>query len=143
MKKLFGITSIVLMLFACTNNRSHTVEGLLKEVIAGHDVAMPQMPKLERLQKECKAAMDSINKLSLTAQKESFAYKTKLDSALNELNYAEMAMSKWMDEFGYDSLKNNEPERIKYLQSEKTKVNKMKEAVLNSLSHAETALKNK
>lgn len=145
MKKLFFVMIIVLTFAACNNNATEKqeatsiVDSLLEQVVAGHDVAMPKIKKLERLQKEIQAALDSVNKL--TPAQSGIAFKAALDNALKELNYASFAMDKWMQEFGYDSLKNNEAERIKYLQSELIKVNNMKDAVLKSISKADSLLK--
>lgn len=122
-------------------NKSSMSESLLDEVVAGHDVAMPKMLKLERLQKEARAAIDSLAKLPASTRSQNSGYASRLDSILKDLEYADFAMNKWMTEFNYDSLKDNEPERIKYLEQEKVKVNKMKDAVLNSISKADSLLK--
>lgn len=137
----------MILLTACNNNapnqqaevegKSALSDSLFDAVMESHDVAMPKMFKLERLQKEAKAKSDSLNKLPAALKKENATTKAGLDSLVKDLEYADFAMNKWMQEFKYDSLKNNEPERIKYLQSEKVKVDKVKDAVLGSLQKAE------
>lgn len=118
-------------------------DSLLQEVIDGHDVAMPKMKKLERLMKETTAAIDSLGKLPAAAQKQSSALKTKLEEASSDLSNADKAMHEWMNGFKYDSLQNNEPERVKYLEDQKMKVTQMKDAVLSSISKAEGILGSK
>jgi hypothetical protein len=46
-----------------------------------------------------------------------------------------------MDEFNVDSAIDNAKERVKYLEDEKLKVTKVKEAILNSLQKADSLLK--
>ncbi|WP_018630560.1 hypothetical protein [Niabella aurantiaca] len=118
-------------------------DSLLQAVIDGHDVAMPKMKKLERLIKETTAAIDSLGKLPAAVQKQNSALKTKLEEAAGDLSNADKSMHEWMNGFKYDSLQNNEPERIKYLEDQKAKVNQMKDAVLSSISKAEGLLGNK
>lgn len=109
-------------------------EVLLDSVLAGHDVAMPKMKQLERLIRETRAKSDSVGKINTAVAK---AYKAQIDSVLAALNNADKLMMTWMNEFRYDTLKDNETERVKYLQSEVEKVNTMKNAVLNSIQKAE------
>ncbi len=148
--KYFLLIPVFVLFFAACNNQAAQQEekksladSLFDEVMAGHDVAMPKMMKLERLQNQTKAAIDSINKLPSAKQKMLANYKTELDSTLKALDYADFAMNQWMGEFKYDSLKNNEPERAKYLQSELEKVNKMKDAVLNGINKADSLFSKK
>lgn len=110
-------------------------DSLLKEVIKGHDVAMPKMFKLERLQKELSAKIDSLKKSS--------GDKTKIDlleDVVKKLNSADAEMHSWMDGFSYDTLKDNEQQRLIYLKGQLESVNKMKDNVLNSLAYADSVL---
>lgn len=93
--------------------------------------------------KETTAAIDSLGKLPAAAQKQSSALKTKLEEASSDLSNADKAMHEWMNGFKYDSLQNNEPERVKYLEDQKMKVTQMKDAVLSSISKAEGILGSK
>ncbi|MCD2424617.1 viral A-type inclusion protein [Niabella pedocola] len=152
MKLLFFSVATVLLVACGEGNRTAAEAGdgpqtqadsLLQAVIDGHDVAMPKMKKLERLMNESKAAIDSLGKLPPAAQKQQAALKTKLEDALADLTNADKTMHDWMNGFRYDSLKDNEPERIRYLQDQKAKVDVMKDAVLNSISKAEGVLGSK
>lgn len=94
--------------------------------------------------KESKTAIDSIDKLPAAAQKQNAPLKALLDAAHKDLAQADNAMNEWMNGFKYDSLKDNEAARVQYLQNEKTKINAVKDLVLNSLSKADSLLpKNK
>jgi predicted nuclease with TOPRIM domain len=119
------------------------VDSLFDEVMAGHDEVMPKMGKVRGAQARAKAMLDSIAKLPAKAQDAAMDLKKKLETLVNDLNYADFAMDKWMTEFNMDSAVNNVQERLKYLESEKGKVTKVKEAVLGGLARADSLLKAK
>jgi hypothetical protein len=132
------------VVLSCKNNTSGDAEpakslsdSLLQQVIDGHDVAMPKMMKLERLEKEAQSELDSLKKQSATKNAARIAI---LDSTVKSLNYADVAMHEWMEGFKYDSLKGNEPARIDYLKIQLESVNKMKEVVLSSIKQADSVL---
>ena len=116
-------------------------DSLEKEVLEGHDIAMPKSMRIPDLQKETKRLIDSIGKLPAKAQEAAAPYKAKLESLYTELENAYSSMETWMNEFNYDSAKDNAEQRIKYLADEKLKVEKVKEAVLRSLQKADSLLK--
>ncbi|GAB3420129.1 hypothetical protein GCM10027516_16300 [Niabella aquatica] len=120
------------------NERAKTLsDSLLQQVLEGHDVVMPKMMKLQRLQKEAAAEMDSLKKLPGNAHKARIAL---LDSTIKNLAYADVAMNEWMEGFRYDSLKNNEPARIDYLKIQLEQVGTMKDIVLSSIEKADSVL---
>ena len=84
-------------------------------------------------------------KLPVKARQAAAPFKNKLDSLQKELSYAEMAMEKWMRELKRDSVIDNMnmEERIKYLNSEKLKVSKVKENILKGIQKADSVLNNK
>ena len=118
-------------------------DSLEKQVIEGHDVAMHKSMKIPDLQKETKRLIDSIRGLPAKAQEAAAPFKAKLEVAYQELRDAGASMEKWMDEFDYDSAKDNLEQRIKYLADEKLRVEKVKEAVLESVRKADAMLKEK
>lgn len=118
-------------------------DSLMADVMDGHDAGMAKYGKLQMMEKKVKASLDSISKLPAKAREELAPYKAKLDSVAADLSYAIFAMDKWMEEFDMDSAKDNIENRIKYLLDEKMKVGKVKEAILNSLSKADSLLKAK
>jgi hypothetical protein len=155
MKKLFYslFAILVISIVACNNEGKDTAksndpqkalaDSLEKEVMHGHDVAMPKSMKIPDIQKEVTRIVDSIGKLPAKAQQAATPYRKKLDSLLIDLSYADEAMNRWMVEYKYDSAKNNIEQRIKYLADEKLKVVNVKRAVLGSLQKADSLLKAK
>jgi len=156
MKKKYILApfAVLMLLAACKNaDKKHEdhkkdepktqADSLLADVMDGHNVGMAKYSKLQAMEKKVKATMDSIAKLPAKTKQELASYKAKLDSAAADLSYALFAMDKWMEEFNMDSAVNNAEERIKYLLDEKMKVGKVKNAILNSLSKADSLLKAK
>ncbi len=154
MKKitLFSIVMVCLSITACNNSKSDEAkvdplqaqaDSLEKQVVEGHDVAMPKSMKIPKLQKEAQRLIDSISTLPAKAREASAPLRAKLEELVNELNYADNAMNKWMAEINFDSAANNLEQRIKYFADEKIKVDKVKEAVLNSIAKADSLLKAK
>ena len=119
------------------------VDSLFDEVKAGHDEVMPKMGKVRGAQARAKVMLDSLAKLPAKAQDAAVDLKKKLETLVNDLNYADFAMDKWMTEFNMDSAVNNLEMRLKYLESEKGKVTKVKEAILGGLAKADSLFKAK
>lgn len=148
MKKILFAFILATVLFACKETKKEDplqkeAKTLEDEVMLGHDVAMPKSMKIPDLEKKVKAMLDSIEKLPASAKVAAAPLIQKLHGLAADLSYAYNAMDKWMVEFEFDSARNNIEQRIKYLTEEKVKVNKMKEAVLNSLAKADSLLKAK
>ena len=109
----------------------------------GHDVGMAKMGRLTRAEQTTRRMLDSIKNLPAKAQQAAEPLRIKLDSLQKDLSYAEFAMNKWMEEFNIDSALNQLDQRIEYLKSEKIKVTKVKESILNGLEKADSVLKSK
>ncbi|HET9432519.1 MAG TPA: viral A-type inclusion protein [Chitinophagaceae bacterium] len=137
----------VIFAMSCSNDNARSkgsktqLDSLLGDVIDGHNIGMAKMGRLTRAGQTTKRLLDSIAKLPEKARLAAEPLKVKLDSLQKDLSYAEFAMNKWMDEFNVDSAINNAKERIKYLEEEKLKVTKVKEAILGSLQRADSLLK--
>ncbi len=146
---LFSILTVILFMTACTNAEKKDnplkaqADSLYKEVIAGHDMAMPKSMRIPKLQKAAQHMIDSIAVLPEKARQAAAHLKAKLEELVNELGDADNAMNIWMSEINFDSAINNLEQRIKYFTEEKIKVNKVKEAVLNSIAKADSLLKAK
>lgn len=153
MQRKFSYLFIVALglLFACNNAKKkqegHTKEpktqadSLMADVMDGHDVGMAKYGKLTAMEKKVKATLDSISKLPAKTREALAPYTAQLDSTAKDLRYAIFAMDQWMEEFDMDSAKNDMNKRVQYLLDEKMKVGKVKEAILNSLSKADSVLK--
>lgn len=148
MKRLFLFVSIISLLGACNNDDSakkdtatSTADSLQDEVVKIHDIAMPKSMKIPDVQKKVQGLLDSIGKLPAKAKEAAAPLKARLEEVKGELSYAETAMNMWMEELNLDSAKNDIQKRIDYFTNEKMKVSKVKDAVLNSLSKADSLLK--
>ena len=140
--RFYSLALVALLATACNNGGSEPAEpqkslsdSLLQQVLDGHDVAMPKMMKLQRLQKDAQAQIDSLKKTQGNTQRIAL-----LDSTIKNLSYADVAMHEWMEGFRYDSLKDNEPARIDYLKIQLASVNEMKKIVLSSIAKADSVL---
>lgn len=153
MKKIIIPAALFMMLIftACNDSgeKAETTEEqplsaadqLMNEVMEGHDAVMPKMGKVRGAQKQAQQVLDSLSQLPAKAQQAVADLKSRLESLVNDLNYADYAMDRWMTEFNMDSAKDNMEQRIKYLTDEKMKVDKVKEAIINSLAKADSLLK--
>ena len=150
--KQFLIAIVVLYLSGCKNesteqdNRKDGFTPVLKtrqdslyhEVMQGHDIGMAKMSALRKYQRQVKDQLDSMR--IVPPQKLNQQYQQAMIDLLEELNYADYAMFKWMEEFKVDSAADNEQKRLAYLESEKPKVEMVKHNILNSLRRADSLL---
>lgn len=145
------LISITAFIFSC-NDSAHehnsraaasgpkTLEdSLYAEVDEAHIVGMSKMGKLRGALAQVQKALDSVSKLPESKLDEN--YQQSLIDLQEDLNYANYSMDTWMDEFRKDSAKGNPELRIKYLQSEKDKVTKMRDNILNGLHRADSFFK--
>jgi hypothetical protein len=143
---LFAIT--ITSLLACNEQPAERKNGftpelktkedsLFHDVMQGHDVGMARIGQVRKYIDQTQKAIDSINKLS----KPDEAYKQTLTELHNDLKTADSGMMAWMEAFKVDSGDNDRDLRIQYLESEKLKVEKVKEAILGSISRADSLFK--
>lgn len=151
-KTIFFLAGWVLLAAACNSSGEDPgnhipvktkADTLLDKVNDDHNFGMARMGRLTRAQQEATRLLDSLNKLPAKARQAAIPYKTKLESLQRDLDYADFSMNKWMNEFKWDSVFANAKEKISYLETEKEKVTKVKEAILNSLQKADSLLKKK
>ena len=149
MYRLFFIAVCFFVLESCGNNNEETArkdgftpvlktkeDSLFHEVMEGHNIGMAKTGQIKNYSERVKQALDSINQLPV--EKLDILYQQALMDLQEDLNYANYSMNTWMDEFNADSVKDNEEKRIQYLEAEKTKVLKVKEAILGSLQRADS-----
>lgn len=111
-------------------------DSLYHDVMEGHDIGMAKMSKLRAHLNKVQRELDSISKLS--PSKVDRGYKQALIDLQEDLNYADHAMFTWMGEFKVDSANENKEKRLSYLESEKLKVEKVRDNILNSLRRADS-----
>lgn len=150
----FVVQAFFLLLFVSCNNSTTSTgkdektsesasDSLMHDVLKQHDIGMGKMNKIRDTKTRIQQALDSISKLSTNLQKSSTQYRDQLDSTYNWLTVADRGMETWMNEFNMDSLKDNKDEQIKYLESEKTKISNVNEAMIGALKKADSLLNNK
>ncbi len=147
-KYLFPILGIILLIFtACksgskkgggTETPQTPADSLMAEVMEGHDAGMAKYGKLKGLLGKVQGALDSLSRLPPAAQEAAASFKAGLESVAKDLTEAIGGMDQWMESFNMDSALDNMTERIRYLQEEKVKVGKVKEAMLKSLQMADS-----
>ena len=148
---LMALTVIIAMMVSCNNEpkeagigKKTIVDSLQELVDDAHNLGMAKMGQLTRMQQKTSHLVDSINKLPVKTQKNLVAYKAKLEGLLKELDYADFAMNKWMNEFySKDTSINALAERVEFLKLENEKVIKVKEAILSGISKADSLINSK
>lgn len=152
MSKIIASFILVCVLTTGCNNASHTdhrkdgfsdalktrEDSLFHDVLEGHDVGMAKMGKIRKAIDGVQSFADSLGKL--TGKQKNDSLLAKAQTIKQELVAADQGMNTWMETFTPDSGKGNESIRLKYLESEKEKVGKVKEAILNSLQRADSLL---
>ena len=111
-------------------------DSLYHDVMEGHDIGMAKMGTLRKQLGRVTHELDSINRL--TGRNIDQHRKQALIKLKEDLSYADHAMFTWMQEFNVDSAKSDKSKRLEYLESEKIKVQKVKENILNSLQRADS-----
>ena len=111
---------------------------LFKQVMRVHNEVMPKMKKLDEAKQRAQLLLDT---LAGSRQSSDSAYAQQLQSLIQELDNASFVMGTWMKEFQYDKDRINQELRIKYLESELKKVTVVKTAILNSLSRADSLIR--
>ena len=115
-------------------------DSVYKDVMDGHNVVMPKMGKVKGYIALAQQQLDSLQKLPEKAKQAAAGYKASLDSLIKDLKEADRSMTVWMDEFVPDSLADELDKRVAYLESEKIKVNIVRDNILGSLEKAEKLL---
>jgi hypothetical protein len=150
--KFLILSATLIILYACNNTPSEETrkdgftpvlkskeDSLYHEVMQGHDVGMAKMAKLKKQLVQVQRELDSIKKLN--PGRIDLKYQQALLGLQEELSYADHAMFKWMEEFKVDSAKDDKEKRLAYLESEKLKVEKVRNSILISLQRADSLLK--
>jgi len=145
-----GFVLLTVLLMNCNNSensgnavRKTQSDSVMDEVMKGHNMGMAKMERVAETKKKIQHLIDSVSGLPYALQQKATRYRMQLDSVFNRLTFAGYAMDKWMDEFDMDTLKENEEERVKYLQSEKSKIARVNEVMGKSIQIADSLLSRK
>lgn len=148
MKQIF-YASVLVLLFACGNNSNDRKDGfsetaknaedsLFQDVMDEHDEAMSRMGKIAGYRKQVAGKLDSLNKAGASSKA---SIVEKYEELGTELKQAEDRMNTWMHEFSIDSAQDDTQRRLQYLESEKSKVSKVKEEILAAVAKADSLLR--
>ena len=119
------------------NDLPATLQPLYQEILAVHDAVMPDMQKLTNLQKQMVVVLDTL-RTQTPIDNETLSQANRI---LGDLNRAENAMWNWMHNFGkLDSIPMTEKE--KFLLSEKSAVESMRDLMIESMTKATSYLEN-
>ena len=141
MKKLL-IAAISLALLGSCGQDKAAIEQAEKEVFAIHDEIMPQMGQLMEYKKTLSyeiTALDSLLKI-----KANDSLQKRKDNALaisSTLQEADKGMMDWMHGFNADYDKLSHEEIMKYLNSEKGKIEQIEIKMKESIANAKTSIK--
>ena len=117
-----------------------TVDSLIKDIDKGHMDGMGKIGRLHNTRKKVQALLDSLVKLPSRSDATT-QFIENLRTNIKDLDYADMAMDKWMNEYDEDSAIDNVDQRILYLGGEKIKVDNLSSAIRTSLYTADSLLK--
>ena len=118
------------------------LDSLYASIWEAHDLVMPKMGKIRGAQKKAARMLDSLNlawsNRGMAEPTDVKSMKRSLQDLIDQLNYADYAMDRWMTEFNIDSAQTKGESRRPYLESEKVKVDRVKEAILRGLALADS-----
>jgi hypothetical protein len=131
------VVSVTLIVVSCgdSSHDNHesksepktSLDSLYSSIWDAHDVVMPKMGKIRGAQKKAARMLAEVKSM-----------KRSLQDLIDQLNYADYAMDRWMTEFNIDSAQTKGESRRPYLESEKVKVDRVKEAILRGLAQADS-----
>ena len=126
-----------------TNKERSLADSLEDQVWDGHDVGMAKYGKLRSMKLKAEQMIDSISKLPAKAKGEAAVLRQKLDSLVTELSEAKEGMDQWMSYYRNvrDSAKDDAEKRVAFLRDEIGRVNKVRDAILQSLAKADSLIR--
>ncbi|MFN3839502.1 MAG: hypothetical protein ACK4RF_02245 [Cyclobacteriaceae bacterium] len=135
MKKTFALL-LVLGFVSCNKNKDKQASDpvtddpnkvLYSQVMDIHDEVMPRMDDIMKLKRELKETVESASNLVPEKKKE-------LERKIIQLDSASKAMMQWMNDFRPEEYTGEELRE--YLESEKERVTKVKELMLEAIQKA-------
>ncbi len=149
MKHLFIPALAAFFLIACGDGSGERTDGfsevpktaedsLFRDVMEGHDIGMARMGKIAGYRKKIAHQLDSIAKLSPAVAQQQL--RVNLEQLDFQLKSAEDGMNEWMDGFVLDSAQDEGEKRLSYLQSEKYKVNQVRDRILEAVQKADSLI---
>ncbi len=118
-------------------------DSLEDQVWDAHDVGMAKYGTLRGMKLRAEQIIDSISKLPESEKQAATEFREKLTALVTELSNAKEGMDGWMRYYRdvRDSAKDDPPKRIAFLRDEIERVNKVRDAILQSLARADSLIK--
>ena len=119
--------------YVCGEWRSGTGDGtLLLDAVTAAPIALAGTE-----------GIDSLDKLPAKSKEQVKNLRAEADSLLQELDYADFAMNKWMPDFygKADTLSNDVKAKISYLIAENEKATRITDAIVNGIRKADSLLR--
>ena len=148
------LLSFSFALFACKDSKTETdtktsnseaslADSLEDQVWDAHDVGMAKYGPLRGMKLKAEQMIDSISRLPEAEKAAAAFYREQLSSLVTELSNAKEGMDSWMRYYRdvRDSAKDDPPQRIAFLRDEIERVNKVRDAILQSLARADSLIK--
>lgn len=130
---LFSLFICCVSMYSCKNEKNEE-KALYDQVMAVHNEVMPKISKVVTLKKALKKYSDALGDNNIPL-------KDSLISTILLLSQADDSMMDWMDGFKDPSGESHE-KTMEYLQSEKQKVDQVKDKIEGSIGKAEVLLQN-
>jgi succinate dehydrogenase flavin-adding protein (antitoxin of CptAB toxin-antitoxin module) len=128
MNSILKISALLMISFLMScESKEQEVEKLKTETIAIHDEVMPKMDDIMKLKKELKSKQDSTSNEEVQ----------RLISALEE---SDKAMMNWMRNYDPRMEDMSDDEKLEYLKSQKSAIQKVKGKMNSSIAEAEDYL---
>ncbi len=133
------LTSILALTMIACNQDKAEVENLKNEIFAVHDEVMPKMSKLLELKEAVSQDISKTDSLLKIKPSPNLEKRKAEGLAISEaLDDADRNMMDWMHRFNGDSLKTLSPAEAKdYLDTEKLKINAVRDKMLDGIARAE------
>ncbi|MFK7808805.1 MAG: hypothetical protein AB8F74_13460 [Saprospiraceae bacterium] len=128
---LLSFLSVLFVLSSCTKHEPK-VEAARESVMAVHDKVMPEMGTIHRLRKKINKKMRADGVTELT--------KANYRQIITMLDDADEGMMSWMAEFKIPK-EATVAEKLEYLKSEQSKIDKVSEDMYTAIKEAELMLK--
>ncbi len=139
MKHTTSLFLIVMLLIAsCGEQKKSAKDALYEKVMEVHDEIMPKMGDIMKYKKQLK---EKIGMLTTESTEENADKIAELNKAINDLENSHEEMMNWMHGFESNFEGKVEEEVIKYLNTQKEKIETVGEMTNNALKNAEEMLK--
>ncbi len=124
MTRIFCLSALFLLLFACADGSKKQIEALKKETMDIHDEAMKDLAEMNRVSRQIKEFMIS----AIMTPEQSAQYTT----VLTAIDKADEDMTNWMRDYE-DPKGVAAAEAIKYLEEQKQKIAKNRDDIRAAL----------